>query len=786
MEGKATIEALPKFRPLFVLRYSATHRTEHNKIHRLDALDAYNQKLVKKIQVRGIALKGLTGTSSYLYLEGVETAAPGKGGPFARVELEVKDAGGTIKRRVKRLKFRDDLFEISGHLDQYRDYVISQIDARTDTVEFTNGAELKAGEVAGDPAERDIRRIQIRETIRAHLEKERQLFAQGVKVLSLFFIDEVAKYRDYSRDDEQGEYARVFEEEYAETVADILAELPLEEDAWRQHLANIPVGKTHAGYFSIDKKSKRLKDPELGTRSTDSDDTDAYDLILKDKERLLSFEEPVRFLFSHSALREGWDNPNVFVMCMLKHSDNMISRRQEVGRGLRLAVDRQGDRLDNPATVHDVNILSVIASESYTDFVDGLQKEIAESLSARPRKANEAYFKGKQLQTPDGPVPVTEAMAKQIYRYLLKNDYIDDADQITDVYYTAKAEGALARLHEDLVPYQVEVFALIDTVYSDSALPKFDDGRKPKRNPLNDNFHKAEFQALWSRINRKAVYQVEFDTDELIRKCIDALNRELKVTKLQYTVQTGIQIDQVTDEQLRDGTGFSVTRNETVKASSARSSVKYDLLGKIAEATDLRRRTIAAILSGIDPAVFAQYRANPEQFISETGRLIKEQKAGHLVEQLVYDPIDDRYEVDIFTKAEVGQDFTRATDRLKNHVFDYCITDSAVERNFVGDLDTSAEVEVYAKLPRGFLIPTPVGDYNPDWAIVFRTGTVKHIYFVAETKGSMSSLALRDTERAKIDCAKKFFARMAELNPVPNVRYGVADNYNRLMEIVSA
>jgi type III restriction enzyme len=304
MEGKATIEALPKFRPLFVLRYSATHRTEHNKIHRLDALDAYNQKLVKKIQVRGIALKGLTGTSSYLYLEGVETAAPGKGGPFARVELEVKDAGGTIKRRVKRLKFRDDLFEISGHLDQYRDYVISQIDARTDTVEFTNGAELKAGEVAGDPAERDIRRIQIRETIRAHLEKERQLFAQGVKVLSLFFIDEVAKYRDYSRDDEQGEYARVFEEEYAETVADILAELPLEEDAWRQHLANIPVGKTHAGYFSIDKKSKRLKDPELGTRSTDSDDTDAYDLILKDKERLLSFEELSAFpVFALSVAR---------------------------------------------------------------------------------------------------------------------------------------------------------------------------------------------------------------------------------------------------------------------------------------------------------------------------------------------------------------------------------------------------------------------------------------------------------------------------------------------------
>jgi type III restriction enzyme len=469
---------------------------------------------------------------------------------------------------------------------------------------------------------------------------------------------------------------------------------------------------------------------------------------------------------------------------MLKHSDNTISRRQEVGRGLRLAVDRHGDRLDNPATVHDVNILSVIASESYTDFVDGLQKEIAESLSARPKKASEAYFTGKQLQTADGPVTVTADMARLIHRYLIKHDYIDDADQISDIYYTAKAEGTLAMLHEDLVPYQAEVFALIDSVYSDSALPKFEDGRKPKRNPLNDNFHKAEFQALWSRINRKAVYRVDFDTDELIAKCVTALNRELRVTKLQYTVQTGIQADQVTDEQLRDGTGFSVTRNETVKAASARSAVKYDLLGKVAEATDLMRRTVAAILTGIEPSIFAQYPANPEQFISETARLIKEQKAGHLVEQLVYDPIDERYDADIFTAAEIGQDFTRATERLKHHVFDYCITDSTVERKFVDDLDTSAEVEVYAKLPRGFLIPTPVGDYNPDWAIVFRAGTVKHIYFVAETKGSMSSLALRDLERSKIECARKFFTALATSNPTPNVRYDVADSYSRLMQIV--
>jgi type III restriction enzyme len=786
MEGKATIEALPKFRPLFVLRYSATHRTEHNKVHRLDALDAYNQRLVKKIQVRGIALKGLTGTTAYLYLEGIETVARGQGGPFARVEMEVKEATGTIRRRVKRLKFRDDLYDLSGQLDQYRGFTVSQIDATRDTIEFTNGVMLAAGDANGDLSERDIRRIQIRETVRAHLEKERQLFGRGVKVLSLFFIDEVAKYRDYSQPDEQGDYARMFEQEYTEAVEDVLAELPIEEVAWRDHLRAISVRKTHAGYFSIDKKTNRMKDPETGARSTESDDSDAYDLILKDKERLLSFEEPVRFLFSHSALREGWDNPNVFVMCMLKHSDNSISRRQEVGRGLRLAVDRFGDRIDNPAIVHDVNILSVIASESYSDFVAGLQQEIAESLSARPRKANEAYFIGKQIQGPSGLVTVTPEMATLIHRYLIKNDYVDNADQITDAYYKAKEEGSLASLHEELAPYEAEIISLIDSVYSDNALPKPEDGRKPKRNPLNDNFHKAAFQALWGRINRKAVYRVEFDTAELIAKCVGELNRSLRVAKLQYTVQTGMQADRVSDQDMRDGSGFAVTRTETVKAGSARSSVEYDLLGKIADETDLMRRTVASILTGIEPAIFAQYAANPEQFISEASRLIKEQKAGHLIEQLVYDPIDDRYDTAVFTAAEVGQDFSRATALLKHHVFDYCVTDSDTERKFVGELDTSAEVEVYAKLPRGFLIPTPVGDYNPDWAIVFRQGTVKHIYFVAETKGSMSSLSLRALEKSKIDCARKFFATLADSEPSPRVRYDVVDSYDKLMQLVSA
>lgn len=782
MEGRATMEALPKFKPLMILRYSATHKTQHNKVHRLDALDAYNQKLVKKIAVRGIHTRGLAGTNAYLYLEGIDIS---KKAPVARIELEVKLKSGEIKRQLRRLEFRDDLFVESGELEQYRDgFTISQIDYNHDTVEFTNGIVLKAGEATGDVSERDIRRIQIRETIKAHLDKEKQLFAQGIKVLSLFFIDEVVKYRDYGQADEKGEYARVFEEEYELLKAEYLSELAIDNEAYRTHLAGIEVSKTHNGYFSIDKKTNRLKDPAVGARAVDSDDVDAYDLILKDKERLLSFEEPTRFIFSHSALREGWDNPNVFVMCMLKHSDNTISRRQEVGRGLRLSVDRHGDRMDNPAVVHDINVLTVVASESYRDFVSGLQKEISDTLSSRPRQATEAYFTGKTIVTETGTVEITPAMAKQIYRYLVKNDYTDDADQIATAYHDAKEAGTLADLPDDLKPHAAQIFQLIDSVFSEAQLPKVEDGRKPKTNPLNANFEKKEFQELWERINQKAVYRVEFDSDELARKCISALNSQLRVTPLQYTVQVGLQQDVLTDDQLKAGDGFQVTSTTTEQGGSVHSLVKYDLLGKIAENAQLTRGTTAAILTGIEPSVFDQFKKNPEHFIAEASRIIAEQKATMIVERLDYDAVTERYGVDIFTANQTGQDFSRAM-RMKNHVYDYVVTDSDVETRFAKELDTSSEIVVYAKLPRGFLIPTPVGDYNPDWAISFKKGSVKHIYFVAETKGSLSSLKLREIERTKIECAKKFFDEISKSTSANRVRYDVVTDYAGLMKVVS-
>jgi type III restriction enzyme len=778
MEGAKTMDSLKEFNPLMILRYSATHRQEHNKIYRLDALDAYNQKLVKKIAVRGITVKGLAGTNAYLYLEAINisTTKP----PEARAELEIQQASG-IKRVLRKLGKNDNLYDLSEGLEQYRGFVVSDINANDNTVSFTNGAVLRAGEATGDVNEAALRRIQIREAIKAHFDKEQVLFHQGIKVLSLFFIDEVAKYRCYNdAGEESGEYARMFEEEYTNQLNEVLT---LESTPYNQYLKGIQASRTHNGYFSIDKKTRRLINPEAkarGESAGETDDADAYDLILKDKERLLSFEEPVRFIFSHSALREGWDNPNVFVICALKHSDNNISRRQEVGRGLRLSVNQDGDRMDNPATVHQVNVLTVVASESYKDFVAALQDDISKSLSARPRKANEAYFTGKLLKTPEGDVPVTPQLAKAIYKYLLKNDYTDDNDQITADYHDAKKEGKLANLPPELAPHAEKVFQLIDTVFSASQLPAIEDERKARVNPLNANFHKKEFQELWNRINRKAAYTVHFETPELVMKCVNALDKELKVSPLQFTIQRGEQTENATAEALKQGEAFKLQETETKSLkASIQSAVKYDLIGKIAEDTQLTRSTISQILQGMNIAVFRQYKMNPEDFILKTSRLINEQKATVIVEHLAYNPVEDTHTLDIFTQEKPKEDFSKAV-KTERHIYDYVFTDSKNERAFVKDLDSGTEVVVYAKLPKSFFIPTPVGTYNPDWAITFKEGLVKHVYFIAETKGSMSSMELRKIEECKIDCARKFFAKITS----DQVKYDVVDSYGKLMELV--
>jgi type III restriction enzyme len=778
MEGKKTMESLAEFEPLFTLRYSATHKTEHNKIHRLDALDAYNQKLVKKIAVRGISIKGLSGTNAYLYLQSIEVSSTKP--PVARVEFEIKQNNG-IKRIVRKIGKGTNLFDESKGLEEYKNFVVSDIDAVKDTLSFTNGVELTVGDAIGDVNEEALRRIQIRETIKAHFDKEQVIFHQGLKVLSLFFIDEVAKYRDYdNQEDMRGEYAKIFEEEYNQYLNEVLS---LEETAYNKYLKNIATEKTHEGYFSKDKKKKFINSTvKRGAEA--SDDVDAYDLILKDKKRLLSLDEPVRFIFSHSALREGWDNPNVFNICQLKNLnyDNTITRRQELGRGLRLAVNQNGERMDNPLNVHQINVLTVVANESYKDFVKALLKETADSLSARPKAANEDYFQGKSIKTKDGSLKIDDQMAKKIYRYLLKNDYTDDSDMIVEAYHEAKREGTLAELPEDLKPYTEEIHHLISGVFSASLLPDIEDGRKAKENPLNANFDKKEFQQLWGKINRKAVYTVDFDSDELIDKCVKALNEKggLKISPLQYVIESGTQTDTSTYDNIKDGTAFKVSETSTETYNdSIKSSVRYDLIGQVSENTKLTRRTIASILKQMNVAVFGLYKTNPEDFISKVSELINEQKATTIIEHLSYDPLDEVYGTEIFTAEKPKEDFSKAIP-VNQHIYDYVFIDSNTETKFVEELDTSSEVVVYAKLPRGFSIPTPVGSYNPDWAISFKEGTVKHVYFIAETKGTMSSLQLKEIENVKIKCAKKFFKKITS----DQVKYDVVNSYEKLMQIV--
>jgi type III restriction enzyme len=777
MEGQKTLDSLKEFNPLMILRYSATHKTSHNKIYRLDALDAYNQKLVKKIAVRGITVKGNSGAHAYLYLESIDISSSKP--PTALIELDVKQEK-EIKRLRRRLSSQANLFQLSKGLDQYKGFIIADIDARENTVIFTNGLVLHVGEAIGDVNEATLRRIQIREAIKAHLEKEQVLFYQRIKVLSLFFIDQVAKYRCYGNQGEMlGEYAKIFEEEYALQLKEIL---DAGSTPYSDYLSRISVANTHSGYFSIDKKSKRMIDPQVGKKSTEADDADAYDLILKDKERLLSLAEPVRFIFSHSALREGWDNPNVFVICALKHSDNTVTRRQEVGRGLRLSVNQAGDRMDDPATVHEINVLTVVASESYEAFVGALQQDISLSLTGRPRVADQKYFTGKLLKTETGDIEVTAQMAHFIYRYLLKNDYIDTNDTIAENYHTAKNDGHLAALPPELQAYAQQIFELIDSVFSEAQIPEIDNATRTRKNPLNENFYKKEFKELWDRINRKAIYSVDFETKELIEKCVKALDSELSVTTLQYIIQHGAQTETTTYENLLHNKAFEIREQILTRPiKSTFTLIKYDLIGKLALATQLTRKTVAHILQDISPTIFDQYQTNPEDFILKAGQLINEQKATVIVEHLSYDAIAESYSLNIFTREKAGDDFSKAV-RVKHHIYDYVLTDSKEERLFAENLDTSVEVVVYAKLPRGFFIPTPVGNYNPDWAIAFREGVVKHIYFVAETKGALSSLQLRKIEQCKIDCARKFFRKITS----DQVKYGVVDSYEKLRQLVEA
>ena len=787
VEGKQTKERLKEFRPLLTLRYSATHKSDsiYNMIYRLDAMEAYNKRLVKKIAVKGITETGSTATDSYLYLEGLNLS---KGDPTATLQFEVKMASGTLKKKSRIVKIGDNLYDYSGGLEEYKNgFVVKQIDGRDDSVEFLNGIKIYAGDVIGAVDEDQLRRIQIRETILSHIQRERQLFYKGIKVLSLFFIDEVEHYRIYDKagQAQNGIFATMFEEEYRDVISNMQREIG--DDEYMKYLAAIPADKTHAGYFSIDKKGHMINS-KVARKETTSDDVSAYELIMKNKELLLDRDpkkSPVRFIFSHSALREGWDNPNVFQICTLKQSGSDVRKRQEVGRGLRLCVNQDGERMDTNALgndVHNVNVLTVIASESYDSFAKGLQTEMADAVADRPRAVTVDLFVGKVIKDDKGNEQVIDQdTASAIHYDMIVNGYIDRKGVLTDKYYEDKANGEI-KVAEEVADSAASVIEIVDSIYDARSMqPENARSNNVELQVDEDKLAMPEFKALWSKINSKSVYVVDFDTDELIRKSIDSLDSKLRVSKIYFRVESGAMDTIKSKEELVAGASFMKEESASYGVTTtANSNVKYDLIGKLVDETGLTRKAVIAILQGIQPHVFNQFKDNPEEFIVKVAALINDEKATAIIEHITYDVLDEHYGMDVFTDPTIKGKLGVNAMKAKKHLYDHIVYDSSNERDFATDLDTNTDVAVYVKLPDGFYISTPVGHYNPDWAIAFYEGKVKHIYFVAETKGSMSSMQLRLIEESKIHCAREHFKAISN----GNVVYDVVDSYKSLLEKV--
>ena len=776
-----TRKGIAMFKPLFTLLYSATHRKGdiYNMVYKLDAIDAYNQKLVKKIEVKGIRQIGSTATNGYVYLEEIVI---GKGNPRARISFDVKTQSGT--KQVSRLvDERYDLKEQSGGLAEYdNNFIVERIDGRQGIVRFLNGLTLHEGDAVGSVNEDYIRRIQIRETIRTHLERERQLFSQHIKVLSLFFIDHVDSYRLYEGEDSKGKFAKMFEEEYNRVLSEMLPSFT--DEAYLRYLSDPrnAASKVHQGYFSMDKKGKVVESKDKEGENEER----AFDLIMKDKERLLSLNEPVRFIFSHSALKEGWDNPNVFQICTLKNSDNETKKRQEVGRGMRLCVNQKGERQDVDVLgeqVFDTNILTVIASESYDDFAKKLQTEMAEACADRPIVITAHLFEGRAYAMADGTHGKFDVnQARAIYNALIRKDYVDDKGALTAQYFEDKRNDTLDFGAAN--DWRDGIIAALDTVFNPSTV-KPEDARKPKQaHFMKDNFAKKEFQQLWKRINRRTYYQVNFDTSDLVRKAIGAVDRLLKVTEIRIVVEGG-SLDEVRDrESLEAGVAMTQGSTRTIRVTEAvGGEVTYDLIGQLVSATGLTRKTIVEILKGIRPSTFSMFKMNPEEFIIKTARIINDCKALAVIECIKYEKLNDEFSTDIFTESALrGKLGVNAIESAKS-LYDLVVLDSmGTEKNFAESLEHEDDVVVYTKLPRGFYINTPMGKYNPDWAVAFREGSVKHVYFIAETKGTDDLPSdLRGSENGKIDCARRHFAAISEREVV----FDVVKDYRSLYDIVA-
>lgn len=740
-------KAVQGLNPLAILRYSATHKEKVNLMYKLDAVDAYDKKLVKQIEVGSIQTEGMN-NQAYIRLLEVRSR---RNTIEARVEVDALQSG-KIKRVKKWVKQNQDLEELTSRIE-YEGYIIKDIYVADEYIDFTSrDEELKVGEAIGSVDDKQIKTALISKTIEAHLDKELILNPQGIKVLSLFFIDSVSKYRLYDEEGNAslGEYAEIFEKEYQKLIkktkyASLFGEMKdVEVDA----------SEVHNGYFSIDKKSKasNRKDKFEYFKDTSGKinaDEDTYNLIMRDKEKLLSFDSKLRFIFSHSALKEGWDNPNVFQICTLKDAGNSdIRRRQEIGRGLRLCVNQDGERVYG----FETNTLTVMATESYVDFVDNLQKEIEADTGIKFGILESHSFNNVVMSIEGNEVEyLGQQKSEQLYDYLILKGYIDPKGKVQDLLRIAIKDDAVELPEEFTESEHVEnqILSNLKVAAGKLQIKNQDDKKKVRVNKRVLN--SPEFKELWERVKYKTTFSVDFDSDSLVKECIRALDDRLKITrgKLHYTkVKVAMSIG-----------GLQVNEEPTTYSENVKDEVEVlpDIVGYLQNETQLTRRSIVKILSGTNKLGY--FKINPQKFIEGCIDIINEQMRLHIIDGIQYKKIGDSeyYSQELFENEELFGYLKSNLSESEKSPYDYVVYDSTVESKLANDFENSDNISVYAKLPNWFKIDTPLGTYNPDWAILWKDGNEEKLYFVVESKGTTLFGDLRPKEQGKIDCGKKHF-----------------------------
>lgn len=757
-------EALSAMNPLCTLRYSATHVDKHHMVYRLDAVDAYERKLVKQIEVASLEVEGGHNKAYLRFL----SASSARGAVTARVEIDVQQ-GGQVRRKEVTVQDGDDLEDTTGRAI-YKDCRIGEIRvARKDSLleVITAGSEsfLAVGQAIGDVDADAVRRLMIRRTITEHLEKERRLAPLGIKVLSLFFIDAVEHYRSYDEDGNtvKGKYATIFEEEYRRAAklpeyASLFKEVDLETDA----------GEVHDGYFSIDKNKRWTDTAENNQANRDSAER-AYNLIMKDKEKLLSFDTKLKFIFSHSALKEGWDNPNVFQICALREIGTERERRQTIGRGLRLCVNQMGERLRG----FEINTLTVIATESYEAFAENLQKEIEADTGIRFGIVEKHQFAAIPVQQEDGTLAMLgfeESTA--IHEYLKGADFIDAKGKVQDKLRTALKDGTLT-VPDEYTVHLPQIREVLRKIAGKLDIKNADD-RKAVR-VRKEVLHSAEFLALWDRIKHRTTYRVHFDNAKLIEDCTKVIASAPPITKAKAVIRKAdLAIGQGGVIATETATSGPVTIEEGDIALP-------DVLTDLQDRTQLTRRSLVTILT--DSGRLGDFRRNPQAFIELAAETINRTKRLALVDGIKYQRVGDDhfYAQELFEQEELTGYLKNMLQDTQKSVFEHVIYDSGgVERTFAEQLEKNEAVKVYAKLPGWFKVPTPLGTYNPDWAVLVQVDGAERLYFVVETKGSLFTDDLRDNEAAKIACGEAHFEALAvDENPA---RYVKATKIDDLME----